>query len=166
MSANLSENWALQFSQGFIHSAELLEPEIDITRTTASAIYSRWLKKNNYFNQSIIWGLNHPTEGHDEHSVLYEANLQLNKQAIYSRYEFVQKSPHELDIPSIDDSNFNINTFTAGYNRLLWDFSLLQLAVGAQVTFNFPPAELETLYGNLPLGGQVYLQLRPPFHRH
>jgi hypothetical protein len=168
LSANPSENWALQFSQGFIHSPELLEPEIDITRTTASATYSRWLKKNNYFNQSIIWGLNHSNEGHGEYSLLYEANLQLTKGAVYGRYEFVQKSSDELDIHSAADErkNFNINALTVGYNRMLTDFGVLQLATGTHLTLNFPPEDLKTLYGKMPLGGQVYLQLRPQFHRH
>jgi hypothetical protein len=168
LSANPSENWALQFSQGFIHSPELLEPGIDITRTTASAIFSKWLKtKHDYFTQSLVWGLNHSNEGQNAHSVLYEANLQLDRQAIYARYEFVQKSGEELDIPFADvDQKFNINAFTLGYNRAIWNFSFVQLAAGAQGTINFSPKELQFLYGKTPIAGEIYLQLKPTIHRH
>jgi hypothetical protein len=166
LSANPSENWALQFSQGFIHSPELLEPETDITRTTASVLHSKWLRKNNCFSQSFIWGLNHSSEDHNEHSFLYEANLQLTKQAVYGRYEFVQKSPEELDIPSTDVKNFDINVLTAGYNRMIMDFKIVQLLAGTQFTLNFSPEGLRAVYGKTPLGGQLYLQLRPRLHRH
>jgi len=170
LSVNPSGNWALQFSQGFIHSPELLEPQIDVTRTTASALYSKWLTTNNYFTQSFIWGLNHSSENsknRNEHSFLYEANLQLKKHTVYGRYEFVQKTPADLDISYVDGGkNFNINALTAGYNRMIKDFNPVQLLVGAQLTVNFPPKDLEGLYGNIPLGGQIYLQLRPQLHRH
>ncbi len=145
LSLNPSENWALQFSQGFIHSPELLEPQIDVTRTTASAIYSKSLKKKyDYFTQSFVWGLNHASNGNDEHSVLCEANLQLNKQAIYGRHEFVQKSSEELDLETeFGETNFNINAFTLGYNRTICSSSFVQLATGAQGTINFSPKKLQ-----------------------
>ncbi len=47
---------------------------------------------------TALWGLN-KTAGHDgEHAILLEGALQLKKLAIYSRYEYVQKSTEELDI--------------------------------------------------------------------
>jgi hypothetical protein len=168
LSFNPSENWALQFSQGFIHSPELLEPEIDITRTTASIVHSLRLKgRDTYLAQSAVWGLNHLSDGHNEHSALYEANLQLNKQAIYGRYEFVQKSSEDLDLQAdFGDTDFDINTFTLGYDRIIYSLTYLQLAAGAQGTFNFTPRALHDLYGVTPIGGQVYLQLKPNLHRH
>jgi len=168
LSFNPSENWALQFSQGFIRSPEVLEPEIDVTRTTASVLHSTWLnRKDTYLAQSLVWGMNHSTNGHNEHSAVYEANLQLNKQAVYGRYEFVQKSSGELDLESeFGDVDFNINTFTLGYNRRIRGCSHVQLAAGAQATLNFSPRALQTLYGKTPMGGEVYLQLKPSMHRH
>jgi hypothetical protein len=99
LSFNPSKNWALQFSRGFIHSPELLEPDVNVTRTTASLVHSAWLnKEDKYLAQSLVWGMNHSSTGINEHSVLYEANLQLNKRAVYGRYEFAQKSASELDL--------------------------------------------------------------------
>jgi hypothetical protein len=168
LSVNPSGNWSLQFSQGFIHSPELLKPEIDITRTTASILHSLWLNgRDTYLAQSAVWGLNHSSDGHNEHSALYEANLQLNKQAIYGRYEFVQKSSEELDLQrEFGDTNFSINTFTLGYNRTIYSLTYLQLAAGAQGTFNLSPHALHDSYGMTPIGAQVYLQLKPNLHKH
>jgi hypothetical protein len=168
LSFNPSKNWALQFSQGFIHSPELLESEIDVTRTTASIVHSIWLSGHDrYLAQSAVWGLNHSSDGHNEHSALYEANLQLNKQAVYGRYEFVQKSSGELDLlTDFGDTNFNINAFTLGYSRTLCHLTYLQLAAGAQATINFSPSALHDLYGPTPIGAQVYLQLKPNLRGH
>ena len=168
LSYNPSKNWALQFSQGFIHSPEELEPEVNITRTTASAIYSKWLKRRyDYFTHSFIWGLNHYNNGANEHSFLYEVNWQLNKHAVYGRYEFVQKSADELAIGTFpDETEFNINAFTLGYNYTFFNFSYLDLAAGVQAAINFTPKELQSLYGKTPFAGEIYLQLKPHIHRH
>jgi len=40
------------------------------------------------------------------------------------------------------------------------------LAIGTQFKLNFIPAGLKNLYGNLPVGGQVYIQVRPALHKH
>src|ERR1051326_8918033 len=166
LSFNPWSTLALQFSQGFIHSPESLEPQINITRTTASILYSRWLNgKNSNVTQSLIWGMNHSKNGGNKNSVLYEANLQLNKQAVYWKYEFVQKSSEELDLQTeFGERNFNINAGTVGYNQTICKSSYFQLAAGAQATINFPPRALHTLYGKTPLGGELYLQMKPRIH--
>ena len=168
LSFNPSQNWALQFSQGFIHNPELLEPQINITRTTGSIVYSTWLDgKNKYLAHSLVWGMNHSSDGIDEHSILYEANLQLNNQALYGRYEFVQKSSSELDLEAdFGKTTFNVNAITLGYNQSIWNCSSIQLAAGAQATLNVSPHELQGLYGKTPVGAEVYLQLKPTMHRH
>jgi hypothetical protein len=111
--------------------------------------------------------MNHSTNGHNEHSARCEANLQLNKQAVYGRYEFVQKSSGELDLESeFGDVDININIFKLGYNRRIWGCSYVQFAAGAQATVNVSPHELQGLYGKTPIGGEVYLQLKPSKHSH
>jgi len=168
LSFNPSKNLALQFSQGFIQSPELLEPQINITRTTASIVQSLWLnERTSYLAQCLIWGMNHSNAGTNEQSLLYEANLQLNKQALYGRYEFVQKSSEELDLQNeFGEIKFNINAATLGYNRTICTSANVQLAAGAQATINFAPRELQTLYGRTPLGAEVYLQLKPNLRKH
>ena len=168
LSFNPSENCALQFSQGFIHSPELLEPELDVTRTTVSIVHSTWLNQHDrYLAQTFVWGLNHSSDGHNEHSALYEANLQLSRQVVYGRYEFVEKSADELDLESaFGVTNFTINAFTLGYNRTICSLRYVQLAAGAQATINFSPRALHDLYGKMPTAAQVYLQLKPNLHRH
>jgi hypothetical protein len=167
LSFNPTANWALQFSQGFIESPEALEPGEDVTRTTASVLYAKKLTMDNHVSAAVIWGLNDISAGHKEHSFLLEGNYQFIKNTAYSRYEYIQKSKEELDLHNgYPDKNFNIHLFTLGYNRQLTSFSRIDLNAGAQFTLYGVDKNLQSLYGEAPVGFQVYLQLRPSIHKH
>ncbi|MCG2615554.1 hypothetical protein LZZ85_14735 [Terrimonas sp. NA20] len=166
LSYNASRNWAFQFSQGFIKEPELLEPGVDVTRTTASALYAKKLGKDRDLNAALIWGFNDKGAGHKEHSLLLEENYRFGRNAVYSRYEWVQKSTEELELENqLGHQTFDVQVFSAGYNRGLWKSKVVDLAAGAQATLNFPAAGLKSVYGNLPVGFQVYVQLRPVLQR-
>ena len=165
VSWNPTSAWALQFSQGFLKQPERLDSGLDVNRTTASATHSKNMRTLNW-SQTFAWGMNHIVgQSRNQHSFLYENNLQLRTQAIYIRYEFVNKSSEELNLESqFGQTTFDINALTLGYNRLLAPYAPVDVSVGTQVTFNFPPEELKTIYGRCPIGLQVYLLIRP--HRH
>jgi hypothetical protein len=167
LSYSPAENWTLQFSQGFIKSPEALEPEEDVTRTTASVLYAKKLSMNDHISAAAIWGLNDKGEDHKEHSFLLEGSYQFIKNALYGRYEYVQKSKEELDLDgALPDEKFNVHAFTAGYNRQLVSFSKIDLNAGTQFTIHGVDENLQSLYGKTPVGFQVYLQLRPSLHKH
>lgn len=167
LSFNPGPDWAIQFSQGFLKEPEKLEPGIDITRTTASVMRSKSLRTINW-SQTLVWGMNdkqfHTTK---EHSILYENNLQFQKQALYGRYEFIKKSAEELELVSFfGDEHFNIHALTIGYNRNIAPAAPVDILIGLQSTVHFPDRLLKPLYGSAPVGLEVYLQFRPRRHRH
>ena len=168
LSLNPNENWAFQFSQGFINSPEALEPNVDITRTTASVLYSKhFTGLKAYLDGALVWGLNSPNTGEDENSLLLEGNLQFKKGAVYSRYEFIQKSAEELDLfNEFGNTRFNINAISVGYNHILLPGQSFDLSGGTKATLNVSDKKLYSLYGKTPVGFEVYLQLRPPVHGH
>lgn len=167
LSYNPTQNWALQFSHGFIEEPEALEPGVDVTRTTASALYAKSLGANKHYSAALIWGLNDAGSDHKEHSLLLEGNYQFEKNTWFSRYEFIQKSAEELDLEDeLGDEEFDIHVFSLGYNRSLLKKGFVELTAGTKATINFPAKELKPLYGNTPVGFQVYIQLRPVLHRH
>lgn len=162
-----SPHFVFQFSQGFLHEPEALEPGIDQVRTTASITHSNSMRTMNW-SQTLAWGMN-DKEAHDrnEFSVLYESNLQLQRQALYMRYEYVRKSASDLAIQSNHAEDlFSVNALTVGYNHNISPAAPVDILLGLQGTFNFPSNALKPTYGTLPVGGQVYLQLRPRRHRH
>lgn len=166
ISFNPGPEWSAQVSQGFLKEPEIVEPGVDVTRTTASIMRSKSLRTMNW-SQTLVWGMNDKTS-HDgnEHSILYEQSLQFPKQALYARYEFVQKSAEELELGTFGDAVFDINALTLGYNRNIAPFAPIEILAGAQGTFNFPDSRIKEFYGSLPIGLEVYLQFRPRRHRH
>jgi hypothetical protein len=162
-----NEQFAFQASQAFIKSPEALEPGEDVTRTTASVIHHLRLKSTNrYLSTALVWGYNE--SDHQEHSVLFEPTLQLDKTAIYGRYESVQKSPEELELTQFDFVNvFNIQALTIGINRVfVRDFGF-NLAVGVQGSLFMADNRLDGLYGKNPFSGEVYVRIYPDLmHMH
>lgn len=167
---NPSANWALQASRGFIKSPEPSEPDENVDRTTASVQHSGNLGgKNRWISSTLVWGLNDAGEHHKEHSVLAESNLQLDKWAIYGRYEWVQKNGKELGLIAYDPDpilkRLPISMFSLGLNRQIASFSNTLLQAGAQISLYKPDRLLESVYGKTPLSGQVYLRITPALMR-
>lgn len=168
LSFNPNKAWALQFSQAYIKSPEALHPEENIWRYTASALYASPVTMDGkYFASSVVWGMNDIGANQKEHSLLIEGTQQLPKQAIYGRYEFVQKSAEELNLENgFKEKTFNIHKITLGTNRRLFYAGPIELLAGLQASLNVPPNSLQNVYGNTPVSGQVYLQIRPKLMMH
>ncbi len=166
-SFNPSKAWALQVSQAFIKSPEDLHPDENVRRYTASALYATPVtKKGNFFSGSLVWGMNGSTGHHNENSFLAEGTQQLEKQAIYGRYEFVQKSAEELNLESAyGERTFDIHKLTLGTNRQLLTLGKWELLGGLQSSINVAPPSLQGLYGKTPMSGQIYIEIRPKLMR-
>jgi hypothetical protein len=164
LSWNPSANWALPVSHGFIKSPELLHPDEDVNRTTASAIYSNAISTNSTFNATAVWGMN-KTKGHEpENAILVEGEWRTHKWSIHSRYEWVQKGIEELSLDENvygKESVFPVNAFTAGFNYDLLKLGGARLAGGSQITFYHADERLNNLYGKNPMAIEIYLRLYP-----
>jgi hypothetical protein len=161
ISVNPNENFSLQISQGFIKSPEALEPEENITRTTASVMHASVLGEKKHMATSIIWGMNRKTGNSSDQSVLIESNLQANKTALYGRYEVINKSAEELLLTEFEEQSFWISAITLGTNYNLATVLNTNLKAGVQGTINFPDKALESYYGKNPVALEVYLRLTP-----
>ena len=161
---NPSANWALQVSHGYLKSPEQLQPNENVYRTTASAIYSLPFGNDKTFNATALWGLNKSPGQVGDNAALLEGDIRIKKFDVYIRYEFVQKTTEELDLNSIiygSNTIFGINAITVGTNYDLLKIGPLNLAAGAQFTYNSADKRLNSLYGTNPLGGEVFLRLYP-----
>jgi hypothetical protein len=161
LSVNPNDNFAVQFSQAFIKSPEILEPEQNITRTTASVLHTLILGEKTHLTSSAIWGMNQLWEHRPEHSALLESNLQKNRTSIYGRYEIIQKSAHELKITQQPDDLFLINALTIGTSYNFLHAFNTNFRVGIQGSAFFTPSKLQALYGKLPLSAEIYIHVLP-----
>jgi hypothetical protein len=164
LSYNPTKNWALQVSHGFIKSPEALHPDEDVNRTTASAIASYPIGKDRFFSATALWGLN-KTKGHDgENAALVEAAVNLKRAAVYTRYEWVQKSVEELNLnETIYGKNglFPVNLLAVGANYDLFHIDPVNIAVGGQISIYHADKQLDALYGKNPLSMELYLRIYP-----
>lgn len=163
LSFNPSKNWALQVSHGFIKSPEALHADENVNRTTASVEYAAQLKNNHSFNATAVWGMNKVKDENSEHAALLEVSYRLNKLALYGKYEFVQKSTHELNLDETVWGNdlFNVNALTLGANYDLLHINKTKIAVGSHFTFYNEEKKLYSLYGKNPSAVEVYLRIYP-----
>lgn len=164
LSVNPSPSLALQVSHGFLKSPEAAEPDEDVNRTTASLLHSKPLgnSPDRYVASALVWGMN-SHDGLHENAYLAETSLQLNRVALYGRYENVSKSPEELDLEGDvpGQTLLTINNLTLGMNYRLIRYAMTDLVVGAQLTGSLPEQSLRAIYGTMPLSGQIYLRLTP-----
>ncbi len=163
---NPMKDLSLQASMAYIKSPESLEPDINVYRTTASISHNKLFNPSvdNFTNlaTSLIWGLNTPSKGLAQNSVLLESELQFFKNNfIYTKLEYVQKDTRELVLNLKDEKVYNIFSLTLGASRDIVSFDKLNLSIGAQTTLYLPQADLDPYYGKSPLAFQVYLRLSP-----
>ncbi|HMJ71446.1 MAG TPA: hypothetical protein VK508_21265 [Cyclobacteriaceae bacterium] len=156
-----SDNFVLQASKAFIKSPEPLDPDENVDRTTLSVIYAKRLDDDRHLTGAAVWGLNQGGGHHREHSILVESNYQHKRVALYGRYEFVEKSPHELQLPLINEDIIPIHAFTLGSNYQLGAWLGTSTALGVQATVNKTPGSIEETYGKTPLSVEAYVRVIP-----
>lgn len=169
LSYNPSKEWALQVSNGWLHSPEVAEPQQNVSRFTASAINTKTIGDDGYLSTTLVYGQNHYSDNKKtEPSVLLESTLQMHKAAIYGRYEFVQKDAEELDLLSTlpQDPFLNINALTLGTSYILGTVKNTNLTGGVQATLNVSPSAVKGLYGSTPIGFEVYIRISPSLMKH
>lgn len=168
ISYNPTVNWAFQVSQGWVKSPELLHPEEDVARTTASAIYAKKFGDEKFLNATALWGVNKHSARKGQNAVLLEANLRQQKLVLYTRYEWTQKSAEELHLAETAFTAheiFSINAFTFGINYDLFSIDKIRFASGGQFTIYEADNQLNSLYGKTPISGQVFLRIYPSLIR-
>lgn len=171
LSANPNDNFSIQLSHGYLKSPEELEPETDKQRGAISVIHSVILGKNIHLNSSAIWGVNHRTFTNGQHSFLVESNLQINRTAIYWRWELIQKDARDLHIPQMNgkDEVFLIKMLTIGASYNFLKIANTNVRAGLQGSIYSSDKKLDSFYGKNPMALEIYLHLTPviintPFH--
>lgn len=163
LSFNPNAYWAFQVSQGFVRSPEVLRPYENVYRTTASTVYSRPLRSGKFLNVTGLWGMNR-SHG-NENAGLLEAAYVIKRFALFGRYEYVEKSVHELDLDENrfeHDAVFGVNALSAGISFDLIHSKALRMAIGGQGTYYSADNRLDYLYGKHPVSGQIFLRIYPP----
>jgi hypothetical protein len=153
----------MQVSKAFIDSPEELEPDEDIDRTTASITHvSAMTGENHFLTSTFVWGYNDSGPDHKENSFTLESNLQLDRLAVYGKYENIDKSAEELVLNEFEENKiFNISALTLGVNYTILRQLKTNFAIGAQGSVFMADAALDPIYGENPISAEVYLRISP-----
>jgi hypothetical protein len=162
------KNWSGQYSYGRVTSPEALFPNEDQERMTASIMYNRPFANGNWAN-TLLWGR---TRGLQDNSIfnsyLFESLVRFRtRNYTWTRIENADRSNElivgENPLPPgfVEKPIGHVQAYTFGYDH---DFDLipnLASALGAQITTYGVPGILQPIYGSHPVGGAVFIRLRP-----
>jgi hypothetical protein len=157
VSANPGGAWALQASRGRLVSPEQLEPDVDVDRTTLSAMREfRWGEAQG--EATLAWGRNHSRPGPTLDALLLEAAVGWSRgYTIFGRTERVEKAElfPEGDVRAQDV--FDVGAWTLGARLDFWRGHPVSLGVGGAATFVQVPRSLRAAYGTSPTAGLLFL---------
>jgi hypothetical protein len=157
VSWNPGPNWALQASWADQKSPEQLEPLIDETRWSASALYTRKLGEAGEFNLTAAFGRKQRSDGVDLDGWLGEASWKPNgKWTIFGRAERVETD--ELG-PGHGGPVENVGELSLGLVRDWRVADHVLFGVGAQVAHNWTGG-LSASYGGDPNGAMAFVRLK------
>ena len=170
---NPAPNWSVQYSFAHLTSPEVFEPQEDLQRMTASVMYNRPFSRGNW-SSTLLWGRNRSLQtGLVWNGYLAESTLRFaRRNNVWTRIENVDRT-NELLLRNLPQPpNFaetvigRVQAYTAGYDRDLGLIPHLATAIGAQFTLYSTPDRLKALYGSHPVGGVVFLRVRPLGSEH
>ena len=148
VSYNPTRNWALQMSRGHIKSPEELHPDMDINRTTASAIYHRPFG-NAIMQVTAAWGRNAPNHGEATNTFLLESALRLSRtHTFFARAERADKDELFLSTDALAHERFRVGKLSVGYVRDFPRDGGYTFGLGGLVSRYSLPGELEPVYGD------------------
>ncbi len=153
VSFNPTENWSLQVSWADQESVEQLEPLVDETKLSASAIYTIALADEGWWSTTLAWGRKDPSEGSTTNAVALETAYAPNRDwTLFARGEITEN-------PELGPTTETVGKISFGAVR---DFRVAEntaLGVGALYSVNFVPDTLEPSYGGDPDGAMVFVRL-------
>jgi hypothetical protein len=165
---NPGQDWSLQYSIAQLHSPEALAPLEDLRRMTASVEYNRPLRRGNWASMAL-WGRNQNLSGGNVgNSYLLESTLRFRERNYaWTRIENVDRTTELLvgenpEPPGFSERFFTrVQAYTAGYEREWGHIPHLSTALGGQFTWYGVPAILKPIYGAHPVGGILFVRVRP-----
>jgi hypothetical protein len=162
------KNWSGQYSYARIKSLEALFPNEDQERMTASVMYNRPFHNGNWAS-TVLWGR---TRSLSDNSIfdsyLFESTVHFrDSNYAWTRIENAERSNElilgENPLPPgfLEQPIGRVQGYTFGYDHDVKLVPHLASAIGAQVTTYGVPNQLQTIYGQHPVGVSIFVRLRP-----
>jgi hypothetical protein len=156
VSLNPAPAWSLQASYGRIESPEQLAPEIDVDRTTASAIYAHD-DGGRHWETTFAWGRNRNRPGRILDAFLIEAAAQFRAMhTLFARAERVEKDELFEEGHPLHGRAFEVGKVSVGYRIDPWRGEHVTAGIGALASLFSIPTAAEGAYGTSPTSALVF----------
>jgi hypothetical protein len=157
LSANPTPDLSLQGSYGRLHSPESLEPDVDVDRTTVSAILNT-SRNGRQVQATIAWGRNHKRPGSNLDAFLMETTARSGRSTWLMRVEQVDKD--ELFPPGDPRAGtvYEVEKLSGGLAIDVWPRGPVAFAIGGLASLSRLPDELDVVYGKNPISGMAFLR--------
>ena len=159
LSWNPDRHWALQASWARLKSPEQLEPGVDQTRWSASAIYTRPLGSHGWWSSTIAWGRRR-SEHQDLDALALETAVKPGGDwTIFARAEWTRNN--ELTFAGGEHGPaFDVGKVSVGAVHDWRVADHLLFGVGGLYALDFAPSALEEAYGGDPRGAMAFVRLK------
>jgi hypothetical protein len=161
-----ARDWAVSGWYAYLESPEALYPADWNKVLGASVLHSRPIGGDGVWSSAVIWGAKrHETSLHHPitrftHGVTAESSLQIGRNTLFARAEYVEKDMEELFLPHVREQIHDVGTVAAGYVLDVARARSATLGIGVRGAVAFIPDSLAIYYGGRrPVGGAVFARL-------
>ncbi len=139
------------------------EPGIANDERYSASIYTHIpLNDSMTFHNTLIYGcVTNIDNTSSLNSFLDEILFNSAVASIFARVEVLQRTPNELEIPGLSDSDTGqwVSAFTLGYSHQVAAWDGWELKAGLSITNDQLPADYQTAYGGNPFTYKFFFQL-------
>jgi hypothetical protein len=156
LSWNPTPNWALQASWADVKSPEQLDPNLDQTRWSASAIYTVPFGDGGWWSTTAAWGRRKATGDAALDGWTLESAVKPN--ADWTVFGRVEQTENDELVPG--GTAYRVGKASIGAIR---DWSLsrrAKIGLGALYAVDFVPGGLKGVYGDSPDGAMAFVRLK------
>jgi len=158
LSWNPTDRLSLQASWARLIGPEQLEPDLDSTRWSASAIYTRPIAGNGWWSTTLAWGRR--SGDHEQFDAFVaESAIGLGDWTLFGRAERTENE-ELVSAGGHHGPAFDVAKVSLGAIRDFRVSPSVRLGVGALYALNFVPEALEALYAGDPDGAMLFVRLR------
>lgn len=154
LSWNPIRTLSLQASWAHLVGPEQLEPAVNSTRWSASAILTRPLGADGWWSTTLAWGRR---DGDD--AFVLESAAGLGRWTIFGRAE-IAENDELIFAGGHHGPRYTIGKVSLGAVRDFRVAAHVRLGIGALYAINFVPAPLEALYAGNPDGAMAFIRLK------
>jgi hypothetical protein len=157
VSNNPSPNLSLQGSYGRLESPEALEPDVDVDRTTVSAILNG-AARGRMTQATVAWGRNHKRPGSNLDAFLIETTAKTRRTTWMMRIEQVEKDELYAKPDPRAGTVYQVEKLSGGLAFDVWPRGPVAFSIGGLASLSRLPDELDADYGKNPISGMVFLR--------